>query len=543
MSAPQLTRYVNGPTAVSGDQLNTFMQTCDTAAQLRYLIGAAGMSVFLRGINAANDGDGGAFYWNSTATGPDDDINTIVPFGAGAGAWVRITTIGPQSIVFVLSNIASLRALGGSFIFNTVWLDGYVTGGDGGGGTFWYNPNDTTSPDNGGTIIVDQIHRRWYRQWDKFALDVLWFGGSGASDFSVLFDAALAVATTLSATQTGICIRFPAEGMTFLSEVGFTYPAGKPFSLTLRGAGTDASVLNWPTANGIALSMSQPQHTIHMLDMTVANGGQGARTGVSCNQSSPQGIFWQNDFTRVTFRGTDGINLSNYWATGIAIVGLGNINFDGCLFYGQPVDGNSSLGVGVSLAGLGGGAAPFGIVYNFTDCSFWELNNPIIYGSNIQGVSINACNFTNCTDGVFQPIGSVGGAQLAVMNSQFACFTAAILVAGNLNNIQFTNSLVLLVTNNASAIGLATQSNVAYLNITGSEFATVGTPTGTNGIFSAGTTQFGVVTGNIFAGLVTAVVLDAGSTNWNVQSNAYNNCTNKVINNGGSSNIIGGGSE
>lgn len=92
MSAPQLTVYANGPIAVTGDQLNTFMQTCDTAAQMRGLIGVIGQSIFARGIASANDGLGGFFYWNSTAAGPDDNLNTIVPAGAKLGAWVRVTT-------------------------------------------------------------------------------------------------------------------------------------------------------------------------------------------------------------------------------------------------------------------------------------------------------------------------------------------------------------------------------------------------------------------------------------------------------------------
>jgi hypothetical protein len=89
MAAPALTVYANGPIAVSADQLNTFMQTCDTATDMRGLIGVTGMSVAARGIVSPNDGLGGMFYWNVTSTGPDDDLNTIVPLGARIGAWVR----------------------------------------------------------------------------------------------------------------------------------------------------------------------------------------------------------------------------------------------------------------------------------------------------------------------------------------------------------------------------------------------------------------------------------------------------------------------
>jgi hypothetical protein len=85
-----LRQYVNGSVSVSGDQLNTFEQTCDNAAQLRTLYGTTGMQVYIRGITAPNDGGQGPFYWNATGTGPDDNLNIIVPLGSTSGVWSRI---------------------------------------------------------------------------------------------------------------------------------------------------------------------------------------------------------------------------------------------------------------------------------------------------------------------------------------------------------------------------------------------------------------------------------------------------------------------
>jgi hypothetical protein len=91
MSAPQLTVYQNGPVAVSGDQLNTFVQTAQTANQLRTLTGVSGMQIRLQGITTPNDGLGGDFYWNGAATATDDNLNTIVPNGTVPGAWLRLS--------------------------------------------------------------------------------------------------------------------------------------------------------------------------------------------------------------------------------------------------------------------------------------------------------------------------------------------------------------------------------------------------------------------------------------------------------------------
>ena len=91
MSVPSLTVYANGGPGVSGDNLNTFEQTCDNTAQLRAFIGVQGVQTYLRGRATPNDGYQGAFYWNALATAPDDNgVTTVVPNGSGTGAWTRI---------------------------------------------------------------------------------------------------------------------------------------------------------------------------------------------------------------------------------------------------------------------------------------------------------------------------------------------------------------------------------------------------------------------------------------------------------------------
>jgi len=97
MTAPALTQYIQGVTAVSADGLNTFAQTCDTASQLQAFVGTQGMQVFLRGLSAINDGGQGAFYWNANSSA-NDGVNNIQPFGAAAGTWTRITSVTPSLI-------------------------------------------------------------------------------------------------------------------------------------------------------------------------------------------------------------------------------------------------------------------------------------------------------------------------------------------------------------------------------------------------------------------------------------------------------------
>ena len=97
---------------------------------------------------------------------------------------------------FYLGTIAALRALNNSTTNSTVTVSGYAAPADGGGGIFVVNAADTTSADNGGTIIVDSVGRRWYRLTSGTTYSVLWFGakGDGTTDDTTSIYAAFTAA-------------------------------------------------------------------------------------------------------------------------------------------------------------------------------------------------------------------------------------------------------------------------------------------------------------------------------------------------------------
>ena len=153
------------------------------------------------------------------------DTSSMVGERAGSGRFAATalrayTRVGLTGFV---PSIATLRTL--AVDMPVVYLQGYTTPGDGGEGMFWYNPADTTSPDNGGTIIVGTGGARWYRQWQSSELHLLWFGGSGAADFGAMLSACLAVATALAATMSGVAIILPSCRMAAGSSVTWSYPA------------------------------------------------------------------------------------------------------------------------------------------------------------------------------------------------------------------------------------------------------------------------------------------------------------------------------
>lgn len=91
-----------------------------------------------------------------------------VALGAGAtgDALFQVATapiaVSILGLATIAASIAALR------IFTSaaepagyVNVAGYYAPGDGGGGLYWYDATDSTSTDNGGTILVDASSRRW----------------------------------------------------------------------------------------------------------------------------------------------------------------------------------------------------------------------------------------------------------------------------------------------------------------------------------------------------------------------------------------------
>ncbi len=133
---PQLTASQQGLGVISADLANTWVQTCATAAQLRTFSGLPGMQVDLQGISNPNDGQGGAFLWNASATG-DNNSTIIIPNGNTQGGWVRLSTFAGQSPVV---NVRSFGAVGNGIADDTAALQAALNYVGANGGT-WYVPD------------------------------------------------------------------------------------------------------------------------------------------------------------------------------------------------------------------------------------------------------------------------------------------------------------------------------------------------------------------------------------------------------------------
>lgn len=154
-SSPRLMKKLDGASYFTG--------SVDLITDLRNYTGAVGAAsdaantgsvMIVRGGTVLNDGNGGVYYWLSTASATDDGFNVIKPTAVvGNGRWVRVNT---QQFGTVLNNDALKNACTsntscpvGSPIFpNGVWRVDFANGL--GAGPLFFSPSGSACALNSG---------------------------------------------------------------------------------------------------------------------------------------------------------------------------------------------------------------------------------------------------------------------------------------------------------------------------------------------------------------------------------------------------------
>ena len=202
-----------------------------------------------------------------TASGQEVELNfdkVAAGWGAANGFASLDANTMPREVPEV-DTIATLRTMSGIGA-KAIYVRGYYSDGDGGGGRFYYDASDTTSTDNGGTIIVDADGKRWKREYSNI-IRAAWFGAlSDGTDRTSEFNNAVAVAKS-----TGASIEV-APGTLKISPTSTIDLSGVPSiignaTIDVSGAtaGTIFSVTGSRTliASGLALSEGQSSFTVN----------------------------------------------------------------------------------------------------------------------------------------------------------------------------------------------------------------------------------------------------------------------------------------
>lgn len=181
--------------------------------------------------------------WDQLTASPASSAdlgNTGVPGGAGLIGFDG-TTLDQQflsRVDRVVDSIAALRALAHT-TYTRVHVTGYYSAGDHGGGFYWYDPSDTVTADNGGTVIVANDTARWKLEYK----DIISIGQFGAKCDGTTNDTAAVTAA------------FAAAGVSQINVPGMTVIGSSitvPNNLTVVGINGKNCGFS-PNANSLTL--------------------------------------------------------------------------------------------------------------------------------------------------------------------------------------------------------------------------------------------------------------------------------------------------
>ena len=349
--------------------------------------------------------------------------------------------------------------------------------------------------------------------------------GNGTTDDTSAVQAAINV---------GGSIYFPPGTYKLSSQITYTMPTTVT-SINIFGAGAEQTQLVWAAGGGMRINHIGQYNSSHVRDLCFMTGSSNVGGGLLLNQnattiSNPANSA-VSDVTNCTFRGSDNYANTYYWSYGVGCLGVSNVNFQGV----DVVSSSTSLGIGVVLQGT---SSCNSVVYNFQSCIFNYTIYGIDYGTYVQGVSVNQCNFTGGQYGIITLSSLSGLDQLIVSNTQFETTIAGIQTATFIPNT-IINSNLFLVGLAANGVGINLLQAGLY-SIIGNTFNPVGTPTSAVGIQISTTTSSytGSIVGNVLFGMTGAGInLGAGANHILIESNVY--LTNGVnVQNAGTNNLI-----
>jgi hypothetical protein len=362
--------------------------------------------------------------------------------------------------------------------------------------------------------------------------------GDGVTDNTSAWTAAFA-----ALPSGGGCIFVPPGEYYSSTMKSSTFPSTHGYGLTIVGGGADVTKLLYGGSGAFSLTLSEQDQSLHIRDMTVETTDtvSATHTAILITQSAMyNGVYGQSDITNVTFRGHDGGYGTEYWGNSVSDVGLSNLSFTNDLFFGPNQSVTLGAGNGITLSGNTGVSPYFAVVFNLSNCGFFNEAIGLKLVTYVQGITVSQSNFYAGTFGIDVLSGASGIGQISVSTSEFNTNATQINLVGLANILLVSNNYFILP---IGGFGITINSTATSGgdSFTGNQFSTLyGTNTAT-AIYADGTCSPCVSTGNTFWNVQTAHNLIGSSSGFNIQSNGYSNVTNKVAVPG--SNTVGGGSE
>lgn len=295
--------------------------------------------------------------------------------GSSSGDSVNYGQLQAATTGLTVSNVASARLLTPKTTgLGMVIVQGYTTPGDGGGGTYTYVATDTTSADNGGSILVASDGGRLHLLVQP-SVSAVQFGAdpTGVSDSSPAVQAAI---NALAAT--GGTITFPSGTFRFNSSLNWTNSTNNSIpGITFSGAGS--GIPGRSSGGTVFKSYIANGPLFNVQGTWTGNGGTGNTFAVG------------GGINNVTIDGSNATGTSQaisslgWWEFAISNITIQNFPGDGITFYAS--------------SGYGG---IFGSDGDYTASAFGVIERGWIY--NCAGTGINCSTsggtFSNTNTGL-----------------------------------------------------------------------------------------------------------------------------------------------
>jgi len=337
-------------------------------------------------------------------------------------------------------------------------------------------------------------------------------------------------------SSAGGCLEFGKGTYVFSSAINKTMASSRQ-TVTIRGLGSDLSILHWPSGGGMKIVQGSSLNSVHIRDLTFTTGAANTGSAIVLDSNGiALGSAQLSNVTNVAIRGNDFDDINSnvhYWAVGLQIRGWSNINVEGLTTYGLiGAPGTAGGGIGMNVNGYSTGQS---IVINTSNSTFSWHNVGVELDSYWEGLTFNQCNFQGEVGsvGLYCPTGQTNsGPLLNVSGCQFNSGGQQIDMVSAVPEMIVRGCTITVIGNNNFGILHGAGSSPI---IVGNLF-NVASGTGTTGV-SLNCTN-GVVGSNIFVGLATGVTLNASATAVNVSQNLYPGVTTQV-NNLGTGNSVG----
>lgn len=422
------------PLVTYQDQAGTIPNTNPVALDSRGQAIIWGSGTFRQIVQDANS----VTIWDQIVSSSASSGDLAASTGASLVGFSDTTIAGMflSRVNRVVDSIGALRALSKA-VYTRSFVSGYYQPHDGGGGAYQYDPADTASADNGGTIIVATDGGRWKLQLNT-SVSAKQFGAKG--DNTTDDAAAFNLATTYLGTTGG---RLYVPAGTYLIGAPISVPSNVEihgeFTASILKAKKSLTSIISVTGGAVGLSKLMLDGNNYLAGAGITNAGQNYVTVANCYVQNCGNGFVQTDIG--TFSQSPSIHDSYFVnnTTGVYIQG-GAINVT---IYNNYIYGGNGIFIDISTN------------HNEGIMVWGNLILPsVINGTLGIGVTINAGLeiqfFNNIIDQCLHNAVVISGASAAA-SVAFVKFTdnwfgfsvapnpngVGVLVQGQVNNIAF----------------------------------------------------------------------------------------------------------